>query len=157
MLFKGAYVPGQGSVDVGVRGGRIDLVGRGEAGTTTGVIAADNCAFAAGLVNAPRPCRHDPAALGGRRPAAPASGWKRKSASLEAGAQSRRVYWGEPCWLIAEMIRSGTTTFTDIDSLKTQWSRRRRRRASGRCCPGLVAVGPGFDQAMAETREFVRT
>ena len=52
VLFKGAYVPGQGNVDVGVRGGRIDLVGRGEAGNYDRVIAADNCALLPGFVNA---------------------------------------------------------------------------------------------------------
>lgn len=156
VLFKGAYVPGQGSVDVGVRGGRIDLVGRGEAGNYDRVIAADNCALLPGFVNA-----HGHAAMTLLRSAAddlPLQQWlEEKIWPLEARLNSRRVYWGTML-AIAEMIRSGTTTFTDMyffeDAVAQAAEETGIRAVLSR---GLVAVGPGFDQAMAETREFVRT
>ena len=51
VLFRGAHVLGLGPADVGVRDGRIDLVGAGREEDYDRVIPAENCALLPGFVS----------------------------------------------------------------------------------------------------------
>lgn len=155
VLFRGAHVLGLGPADVGVRDGRIDLVGAGREEDYDRVIPAENCALLPGFVNT-----HGHAAMTLLRSVAddlPLKQWlEEKIWPLEAKLNADRVYWGTML-AIAEMIRGGATTFTDMyffeDAVARAAEETGIRAVLSR---GLVALGPNFAQAMAETREFVR-
>lgn len=155
VLFKGAHVLGHGVADVGVRDGRIDLVGTGQAEQYDRVIPAENCALLPGFINT-----HGHAAMTLLRSVAddlPLKQWlEERIWPLEAKLNPQGVYWGTML-AIAEMIRGGTTTFTDMyffeDAVAQAAEEAGIRAVLSR---GLVALGPNFDQAVAETRDFVR-
>lgn len=156
VLFKGAYVVGIGTADVGVRDGRIDLVGAGQEDKYDRVFPAGNYALLPGLINT-----HGHAAMSLLRSVSddlPLKQWlEEKIWPLEAKLSPDSVYWGTML-AIAEMIRGGTTTFTDMYFFEDEVARAVEETGIRAVLSrGLVALGPNFDQAMAETRDFVGT
>lgn len=156
LLFTGAHVVGIGPADVGVRDGYIDLVGKGQKDQYQRVIAADNCALLPGLVNT-----HGHAAMTLLRSVAddlPLKQWlEEKIWPLEGKLTTDRVYWGAML-AIAEMLRGGTTTFTDMYFYEDEVARAVEETGIRAVLSrGLVALGPNFHQAMVETRDFVGT
>lgn len=157
VLFKDAWVLGTGVADVGVRDGRIALVGRASPEDHYDrTIAADKFALLPGFINT-----HGHAAMTLLRSVAddlPLKSWlEEKIWPLEARLDSDRVYWGTML-AIAEMIRGGTTTFTDMyffeDAVARAAEETGIRAVLSR---GLVALGPNFNTALAESRDFVRS
>jgi len=156
VLFEDAWVPGHGQTDVGVRDGRIDLVGTGNAETYERVIEAGKYALMPGFVNT-----HGHASMTLLRSVAddlPLKEWlEQRIWPLEDKLDEHRVYWGTML-AITEMLKGGTTTFTDMyfymDAVARAVEETGIRAVLSR---GLVALGPGFDQALAEGRKFVQT
>jgi len=93
VLFKGAYVVGIGTADVGVRDGRIDLVGAGQEDKYDRVFPAGNYALLPGLINT-----HGHAAMSLLRSVSddlPLKQWlEEKIWPLEAKLSPDSVYWG---------------------------------------------------------------
>lgn len=156
VLFKGAWVLGTGIADVGVRDGRIALVGTSGGDKYDRVIEAGNYALLPGLVNT-----HGHAAMTLLRSVSddlPLKEWlEEKIWPLEAKLNPDRVYWGTML-AITEMLRGGTTTFTDMYFYEDEVARAAEETGiRAVLARGLVGLNPNFQEAMAETREFVRT
>ncbi|HBS93248.1 MAG TPA: N-ethylammeline chlorohydrolase, partial [Firmicutes bacterium] len=122
ILLKGPWVAGAGIADVGVRDGKIVLVGTAVAEDCYDrVIPAADCALIPGLVNC-----HGHAAMTLFRGIAddlPLMPWlEERIWPLEARLTADCVYWGSML-AIAEMIRGGTTTFTDMYFFEEQTAR----------------------------------
>lgn len=153
VLFKGPWVAGVGEADVGVRDGRIALVGRAEAGDRYDrVIAADGCALIPGLVNC-----HGHAAMTLFRGIAddlPLKPWlEEKIWPLEAKLTAECVYWGSML-AMAEMIRGGTTTFTDMYFFEEETARAAEEAGMRAVLSRGLAVGPNLHNALRENRQL---
>jgi 5-methylthioadenosine/S-adenosylhomocysteine deaminase len=156
VLFKNAWVVGSGPADVGVRNGRISLVGTaGPEADYERVIEAGNYALMPGLINT-----HGHGAMTLLRSVAddlPLKEWlETRIWPLEDKLTGTEVYWGTML-AIVEMLKGGTTTFTDMyffEDRVAQAAAETGIRAV--LCRGLVALGPNFEQALAESRDFVR-
>lgn len=156
LLFKDAWVLGKGQTDVGVENGNIVLVGKAQHDKYDRVIDAKDHALLPGFVNT-----HGHAAMTLLRGVAddlPLMDWlQNKIWPLEAKLNSDRVYWGTML-AIAEMLKGGTTTFTDMyfyeDSVAQAAEETGIRAVLSQ---GIVALAPNFEANLAASAEFVRT
>lgn len=154
-LFKGPWVPGAGTVDVGVREGIIDLVGAaGEESLYDRVIQGAQCALIPGLVNC-----HGHAAMTLFRGCAddlPLKPWlEEKIWPLEAKLTADCVYWGS-LLAMAEMIRSGTTAFADMYFYEEETARAAATAGMRAVLSRGIVAGPGLGKALAESRHLAR-
>lgn len=146
--------------DIAVEGKRIVYVGP-PGGVPAGfepdeIIDATGMAATPGLVNC-----HTHAAMTlfrGYADDLPLMDWlAQKIWPIEAKLNSEDVYWGS---LLAglEMLKSGTTTFADqyfeMDRVAQAVDEIGLRAV---LCRGLIGLAPHADQALAESRDFVRT
>ena len=155
VLFKGAWVVGRDTVDVGVRHSRIDLVGSGDGRKYSRVIEGKDFALMPGLVNTHG---HAPMTLlRGVADDLPLKEWlEDKIWPLENNLNDDRVYWGTML-AIVEMLKSGTTTFADMYFFEEEIARAVAetgiRAFLGQ---GITALGPGYEAKLASAREFAR-
>lgn len=155
VLFKGAWVVGKGPADVGVRHGRIDLVGHGDKQLYDRVIQAERYALMPGFVNT-----HGHAPMTLLRSVAddlPLKEWLEEGVwPLENNLNSDRVYWGTML-AIVEMLKGGTTTFTDMYFFEDDIARAVAETGMRAVlCQGIVALGAGFESKLADSQRFVR-
>lgn len=153
VLIKGPWVAGVGTADVGVRDGRIALVGTaGAEDRYDRVIAADGCALIPGLVNC-----HGHAAMTLFRGIAddlPLKPWlEEKIWPLEARLTAECVYWGSML-AMAEMIRGGTTTFSDMYFFEEETARAAAESGMRAVLSRGLAVGPNLHNALEENRQL---
>lgn len=153
VLFKGPWVAGAGPADVGVREGKIVLVGAAAAEDCYDrVIPAADCALIPGLVNC-----HGHAAMTLFRGIAddlPLKPWlEERIWPLEARLTADCVYWGSML-AIAEMIRGGTTTFTDMYFFEEQTARAAAETGMRAVLSRGIVAGPNMQQALAESRQL---
>ena len=155
VLFKNAWVVGLGYTDVGVREGKIDLVGKaGEEGYDR-VFDAGKYALMPGLINTHG---HVPMTLlRGVADDVPLMEWLQdKIWPLEAKLNADRVYWGSMLGII-EMLKGGTTTFTDMYFLEDEIARAVEESGiRSVLCQGVVALAPGFEGKLASSQQFVK-
>ena len=157
ILFKGAWVPGIGIADVGVQDNRIAHVGTiPDPEIYQRVINAENHALMPGLVNT-----HGHAAMTLFRGAAddlPLMDWLQKVIwPMEAKLNGDHVYWGTML-AIAEMLRGGTTTFTDMYDFEEDVVRAVEDSGiRAVLCRGVVALGPGFEEKLLVSQNFAKT
>lgn len=162
LLIKNAYViPIAGDHfqgDIAVEDGRISHLGPSvpEAFVPDEILDATGKAATPGLVNS-----HTHAAmtlLRGYADDLPLMDWLgQKIWPIEAALTVEDIYWGS---LLAglEMLKSGTTTFADQYFEMDQVARAVEEiglRAS--LCRGLIGIASQADQALAESRDFVRS
>lgn len=153
-LFKGPWVAGVGTADVGVRAGVIDFVGL--AGPDHGyerVVQAETCALMPGLINC-----HGHGAMTLFRGIAddlPLQPWlSEKIWPLEARLTAESVYWGSML-AMAEMIRGGTTTFADMYFFEEEVARGVLETGLRGVLARGIVEGPGLEQALKESRRLV--
>ena len=153
ILFQGPWVAGAGIADVGVRDGKIDLVGAASPEDLYDrTIPAADCALIPGLVNC-----HGHAAMTLFRGIAddlPLKPWlEERIWPLEARLTADCVYWGSML-AIAEMIRGGTTTFTDMYFFEDQTARAVAETGMRAVLSRGIVAGPNMQQALAESRQL---
>ena len=153
VLFKGPWVAGAGPADVGVREGKIVLVGAAAAEDCYDrVIPAADCALIPGLVNC-----HGHAAMTLFRGIAddlPLKPWlEERIWPLEARLTADCVYWGSML-AIAEMIRGGTTTFTDMYFFEEQTARAAAETGMRAVLSRGIVAGPNMQNSLAESRQL---
>jgi 5-methylthioadenosine/S-adenosylhomocysteine deaminase len=153
ILLKGPWVAGAGIADVGVRDGKIVLVGTAVAEDCYDrVIPAADCALIPGLVNC-----HGHAAMTLFRGIAddlPLMPWlEERIWPLEARLTADCVYWGSML-AIAEMIRGGTTTFTDMYFFEEQTARAAAETGMRAVLSRGIVAGPNMQNSLAESRQL---
>lgn len=152
ILFKGPWVAGTGVADVGVKDGRISLVGNGDAAQYERVIPAAGHALIPGLVNC-----HGHAAMTLFRGAADDLALKPwledKIWPMEEKLTADSVYWGS-LLAMAEMIRGGTTAFADMYFFVEETARAVAESGMRAALSRGIAAGPNLEQALAENKQL---
>ncbi len=153
VLIKGPWVAGVGTADVGVRDGKIALVGTaGPQDKYDRVISADGCALLPGLVNC-----HGHAAMTLFRGIAddlPLKPWlEEKIWPLEARLTAECVYWGSML-AMAEMIRGGITTFADMYFFEEETAKAAQKAGMRAVLSRGIAAGPNINNALLESRQL---
>lgn len=154
-VIKGAWVPGFGETDVLVEGSRIAQVGEVAERCGDGVIEGKGKALIPGLINT-----HGHAAMTLFRSVAddlPLMDWlQNKIWPLEAKLTPEDVYWGTML-AIAEMLKSGTTTFTDMYFFMDEAARAVEESGIRAVLShGLIGVKPTGAEDIQLARNFAR-